>query len=477
MAQLEGIRKEVVEALGGIVGEKYVSNEDYVLYVYRDDMSTATPHSPDVVVMPGSVEEVQEIVKLANRDRVPVIPYVNGSNVAGLTIPVNGGIILDLKRMNRIIDINVDCNYAIVEPGVSFGKLKAALEKYDLRYSITYSPENNSVLTDYLSAGSGDLMTKYGNHADWITGLEAVLPTGELARCGSCAVSPYWFSPYPLPHLMGLFIDWLGTTGIVTKMGIKLVPIPKYRDVVDLAFDNIDDMIYPLAEIGKAEVADIVVNSNWGIIKAKEERDKRTMVLKPPDMPETYFEVVLSGQTQEEIEYKVGVINRIVEESRGKGYDVSLVEIPEMEKRHHMETPSPAPGMYSDHRGGGLDWVGSVMPITKWPESYKRCKKVMEDHGFTPILDLEVEDNFHYGLFRAIIPFNRADPEETKKTKELMKKLAEIILDEGGVIYKPHDWVAEMMRRRGDSGFFDLMKRIKGFLDPNGIMNPGRWGF
>jgi glycolate oxidase len=470
-------KRGVVESLKNVLGGQYVSDEDFLVQVYSDDMTTAEPHPPDIVVMPSKVEEIQKIVRIANARDVPLIPFVNGSNVAGLTIPRRGGILLDLKRMDKIVEINQDCSYAVIEPGVTFGQLKVALDKHSLRNSIIYGPRNNSVLADYLSAGSGDLMTKYGNHAELITGLEVVLPTGEVVKTGSCVLSPYWFSLFPLPNLAGLFVGWLGTTGVVTKMGIKVVPLPKYRDVYDLAFDNIDDIVYPLTRIGRAEIAEIVVNSHWGIIAAKKERDKRAKVSKPPDLPETYFEVIVGGHSKEEVDYKRKIIEEIVEDSKRKGCGVSLVEIPEMEKKHHMDTPSAAPGMYTDHRGAGLEWVGSVMPISRWPSAYKRCEKIMEDYGFTPILDLEAEDNFHCGLFRAIIPFNKADPDEIAKTKELMKEVLEITLSEGGVIYKPPDWVADILRSRGDPGFFRLMKRLKELLDPKGIMNPGRWGF
>jgi glycolate oxidase len=247
--------------------------------------------------------------------------------------------------------------------------------------------------------------------------------------------------------------------------------------VIDFAFDDINDITYPLDELGKAEVADLIINTNWAYLRAKEELNSRSMVSKPKDMPETYFEIIFSGKTPEEIDYKLKIIRKIYEDARAKGCNISLKEVPPDLKAHHMEYPTPRPMMYADHRGGGLDWVGSVMPISKWPEAYRKCMRTMIDHGFSPILDLEVEDNYHYGLFRAIVPFNRSDAEEVEKTKKLIIKLTEIILEEGGVIYKPHDWMAEMMRKKGDPQYFDLLKRIKEFLDPNGIMNPGRWNF
>ena len=121
------VKSGIVEKLERIVGSEYVSTNEADLHIYSQDMTQAEPSSPDVVVMPQSLEEVQAIVAVANEDKIPITPYVAGGNIGGLAIPLKGGIMLDLKRMDRIIEVNETDMYAVVEPGVTFGISKPTL--------------------------------------------------------------------------------------------------------------------------------------------------------------------------------------------------------------------------------------------------------------------------------------------------------------------------------------------------------------
>lgn len=222
------------EELKAIVGEEFVSKEPEELYIYSSDPGTMPPVRPDYVVMPKTTEEVQKIVLLANRHKVPVVPMGGALSLSGLVRSLRGGIVVDMKRMDRIIEVNEKARYAVIEAGVSEGRLKAYLDKKypSLRISTPDAPPIATVTANALIHGSGRLSQIYGFHSEMITGMEVVLPTGEICRVGSCSVSPYWFSPSPLPDLAGLFIGWFGRTGIVTKLGIKLFPKHRYRDVM-----------------------------------------------------------------------------------------------------------------------------------------------------------------------------------------------------------------------------------------------------
>ena len=134
------VKNGVVEKLVKIVGSEYVSTNQADLYILSYDLTQAPPSWPDIVVLPKSLEEVQKIVRLANEEKVPITPYVAGGNVGGVAIPLEGGIILDLKRMNRILEINETDMYAVVEPGATFGDIKAELEANypDLMYTYAF---------------------------------------------------------------------------------------------------------------------------------------------------------------------------------------------------------------------------------------------------------------------------------------------------------------------------------------------------
>ena len=227
-------------SLAEIVGEQYVSNKPEELYIYSRDPGLMPPYKPDYVVMPKTTEEVQKIVKLANEEKMPIVPLGGGLVLSGLTRPLKGGIVIDLKRMDRILEVNEKCRYVLIEAGVTQGKLKAYLEKNypSLRHSIPDAPPSATVVGNVLIHGQGRLSQPYGFNSDMINGLEVILPTGEVCKIGSCAVSPFWFARAPLPDLAGLFIGWFGTTGIVTKLSLRLYPRQKTRDVEVFVTEN-----------------------------------------------------------------------------------------------------------------------------------------------------------------------------------------------------------------------------------------------
>ncbi|MFP3927709.1 MAG: FAD-binding oxidoreductase, partial [Desulfobacteraceae bacterium] len=207
---------DIAQALARIVGEAYMSNRPEEAYFYGRDPGLMPPHTPDYVVVPKSVEEIQEIIRLAGEEKIPVVPMGAGMALTGLVIPLKGGIVIDMKRMNRILKVDEMGRHAIVEGGTSQGCLKAYLDKHHprLRHSIPDSPAAATIAANVMIHGQGRLTQQYGFNSDMISGLEVILASGELCRIGSCALSPDWFSKGPpLPDLTGLFLGWFGATG------------------------------------------------------------------------------------------------------------------------------------------------------------------------------------------------------------------------------------------------------------------------
>jgi len=148
---------DIYRALVDIVGEEFVSKKDEELYIYSRDSGVTEREKPDFVVMPGSVEEIQKIVLLANRYKIPLTPVGGSLTLSGLVVPVRKGIVVDLRRMNRIIEVNRLGRYAVIEPGVTHGELKAFLEKNhpDLCYSMPDAPPSATVVGNILIHGQG----------------------------------------------------------------------------------------------------------------------------------------------------------------------------------------------------------------------------------------------------------------------------------------------------------------------------------
>ncbi|MCP5144220.1 MAG: FAD-binding oxidoreductase [Gammaproteobacteria bacterium] len=219
------------------IGSEWVFADDDDLLPYRDHYSpvpeAAEELIPSAAVGPDSVEQVQQIVRIANRYRIPLYAISTGKNFAygGPAPNVRGSVVLDLKRMNRVLEVNADRNFALVEPGVSYFDLYRYIQDRGLKVWIdTPDPGWGSPIGNTMDRGIGYTLGFYRDHTAAQCGLEVVLPNGEVMRTGMGAVpgAPTWqeykygFGPDPA----GLFSQ--GNFGIVTKMGIRLMPQPEH---------------------------------------------------------------------------------------------------------------------------------------------------------------------------------------------------------------------------------------------------------
>jgi glycolate oxidase len=276
------INSKIIHELESIVSKKFVSDKPEVTYLYHHDFVTAEPEGKcDIAVMPSSAEEVQGIVILANKYKIPLVPWVSGINFGSIATPRKGGIVVDLRRLNRVLEVNEDDMYAVVEGGITWADLKGYLEKNhpEMRAGITWSPSGTGVIPACLCYGMFDLGMIGGTGAEFINGLEVVLGSGELVRAGSCSLSNYWYGRQPLPDISGLFIGWEGTTGIVTKAAIKLWPKLPYREDFTGIAMQIDNGFPVLLKLSKAGlgICDIVV-ANLGWVQSWQELNEKDAV-------------------------------------------------------------------------------------------------------------------------------------------------------------------------------------------------------
>ncbi len=482
----EADRKALIEEVAEIVGQPYVLTDAPVLDNYSRDMTVEPPSLPDLVVMPQTVEEIQALVRVANQRKVAVVPFVTGTNLGGLTIPRRGGMVIDLKRLNRILEVNEDSMYAVLEPGVSFGDMENFLKRNHpgLKVSQPAAPAFTSVVANYLLGGLGTLAMKVGCHGDMINGLEAVLPTGERIRTGSASASPYWFSRHPLPDFCGLFVDWKGTSGIVTKASIQLWPKQPFEDYYAVGIWDIDHVPAVLGRIVRAEITEEqsgrtreVVEVGLGMYEA----GKRQV---PWDILVMHR---ISASSRKLFDAKLEVLEEIVKDETAQGrraeilWDYSSNEV----ARKVSEFPTTGFAVaWMDYGkggekkpGGGAGWVGGYSPLAAFPEGIKKAREIMERYNFAPMGTQRTMGLGRYSIMRFLIPYNRKDAEEVKEVREMMKELARMELEQGALMYKAPEWATEMMLEKADPGYLDLLKRIKQLLDPNDIMNPGKLGF
>lgn len=454
---------EIYNELVKIVGVDCVSKNPEELYIYSSDPGTMEPTKPDYVVMPKSTEEVQKIVLLANKFKIPVVPMGGALTLSGLVRPLKGGIVVDMKRMDKIIEVNERARYAVIEAGVTEGKLKAYLERNypNLRHSVPDAPPIATITANALIHGSGRLSQPYGFHSDMINGLEVVLPTGEVCRIGSCSVSPYWFSRAPLPDLAGLFIGWFGTTGIVTKLGIKLYPKQRLRDVMIFVTENPD------------YVADIV----WRVTQTEVAEDITIWAQPKPDWAAGFqhINIYLTANSDEELELKRKIIRSAVKDYVRRREGGFLFLTPNMKAMFLQEPMSQLVRFADVRKGGGFEYVGAILPVELFGEAYRKGLEIVEKLGVTYAFSVRIIGRAHCMMFAYSYPFNRADEEDVERARRALHETNKIVLEMGGIPWKAEVPAQKLIIEKMDPETRKLMKKVRQLLDPNGIMNPGNW--
>ena len=449
---MSSIYSELME----IVGADYASNRLEELFTYSKDLGTSPPEWPEYVVAPRTTEEIQKIVQLANREKVAIVPLGGGLSLAGLALPLKGGITIDMKRMEDIIEVNEEARYIVVEAGISQGRITSHLERNHptLMHSEPGAPPMATVGGNLAIHGQGDLGHPYGFNSDMVNGLEVVLPTGEIARFGSCAVGSGWYTMHPLPDV-GLFLGWNGTTGIITKVSLRLFPSKKIREMDMFAVEDenlVPEMLNELTHVGMFE--DLIATSSE---------------LPPPMNRLHHIMLVVAGDTKEEIEFK-----------RHLYYDVKLAKyirsgvggiVAVGQNRTRPQISKSADWK----KGGGFEYVGSIMPVFTYPECYRRGAEISGRHDIPYTVLGRVIGCSHSMMFSWSYAFNRADDETVRHAREALHETDELVVEMNGVIWKPAVFGQKLMMDRMDGSTLQLMKKVKNLLDPNGIMNPGNW--
>jgi FAD/FMN-containing dehydrogenase len=455
--------EELIKKLAAVVGERFVSNRPEERFIYSMDPGTMPPAVPDAVVMPKTTEEVAAVMRLANKHRVPVVPMGGGLVLSGLTRALKGGIILDMKRMNRIITVNPKSRFAVVEGGASQGMLQAYLKKHhpELKHSMPDAPPIATMAGNICIHGSGHLSVLGGFHSDMLTGMEVVLPTGDIVRTGSCSVSQDWFARAPLPDLSGLFLGWSGTTGVVTKLGIRLFPRYAHNDILILVCENADDMPDIISRLTGVQVAE----------------DMTPWMTPKPDWARGFLHINIAfgAHSKKELVFKRNLLQASVRnyiDARSAGF----LPLPPPQKGRFLEVPSADLVRFADLRkGGGFEYVGAIMAIEHFPEAYRAGLEIAEKYRVSHSMGARIIGAGHCMMFFYAYAFNRADPEDVARAQDALHATNTAALAMGGIPWKAELPAQQQIIEKMDQNTYALMNRIRNVLDPNHIMNPGNW--
>ena len=489
------LKEELMEA----VGSSQVKDDSKTLEEYSRDQSFVPARRPDYVVFPGRVEEVQEVVRIANRHLAPVIPYSSGLNLHGATIPDHGGIILNFSRMNKIEEINTRDRFAIIEPGVTFRQLQEELNKEGFRILPPFGvPSERSVISSYIerdpSLASADF--DYGN--DLMMDMEIVLPNGDIFRTGlwSATGGKEAGSPWG-PMSMITYRFWTGaqgTFGVVTRMVVKIEYIPKKSKVFFLTFDKLEDTIEPLKRIQRKEIGMecFLLNSfNLSALLAEDWEVPDRFPCKPKEsgqfeaqrktLPPWTLMIRLYGlirRPEERLAYEEEVLREV-----GAQANVEVKEtvdgIVGLESIVLGELLRPWGILKKFNYRGTCHPLAFYAPLDRVADLEKLLDQMAEAYGYPGkdigkyVLPIERGRSF-YCEFDFHCDFE--NKEETERVKGLWLKASEQLMDGGAYFERPYGAWAEMVYRRAGA-YAAKLKDLKGELDPNNVMNPGKLCF
>jgi FAD/FMN-containing dehydrogenase len=484
---------ELCRALGSVFPKDRVSWDESVLAGYGADSSIPPGSSvyPSAVVLPKTTEEISHLLQIADRFRIPVSPMARGSNIAGMAVPVQGGIVADLRLMNRIIEINEDAAYAVIEPGVTFHDLSNALKKAGFFCHLPTAAGGSSPLANYLMRPSGNFAARWD--PDPVLALEVVTPGAGIIKTGSATFETAgWRARYHcFPDLTGLFANAYGTLGIVTRGAVKIFDRGEEERLVLTTFESFPPALEYMKRIVRRNLAESVTFWTWGwnlfheMMRSKSEKFPQEM-LKPDQRTPPRgiaFGIAsarLSGY-KKVVEAQQEVCIQIARELGGEAMEDAEAREKhpgcyEYLKAYFVDGVHPKPGEESQIRAG-LHLPGCL--ITAEPAKLMEIEKYMWDlaeREFKPPYFYRALPHSHARefFFAFVVYVTGSLIEERAYLQHLRGIYGRLYRDllryYGGV----------MFRYRKDPTFFgmtgtygDLLRRIKKLADPNNIMNPG----
>jgi D-lactate dehydrogenase (cytochrome) len=416
------------------------------------------PVHPDAVVYPESRDEVVGVLRFANEHLIPIVPFGKGSSLEAHTLPVHGGISLDLGRMDRILEVRPDDFIARVQPGLTHGALNVALAEHGLLFPV--DPGWDASLGGMAGTNaSGTNAVKYGVMRDQVLGAEVVLADGTVMRTGGMAMKSS--AGY---DLTGLFVGSEGTLGVFTELILRLYPLPGWTVAARAVFPDIE-------AAGRAAVAMIRTGMRIGRVELVDARTIDAVnTYKGTDYaaaPTLFLE--FSG-SKASVESDVEVAR---ETSASEGCSSFEFETGEEAREKLWEARHDAALAISDlYPGMGMMATDVCVPISDLPGALRHARDIIESRG----LDGAILGHVGDGNYHAVFPVDTGDEADQERAEAVNEEIVDYALERGGTCTGEHGIglgkTEHLQKEHGDS--LPFMREIKRIADPNGIMNPGK---
>lgn len=453
------VTAQEISLFKSIVSPEKVSAGESVIELHAKDESFHRRCRPDVVIFPRSSKEISGILKLANEKRIPVTPWGAGTSLEGNPMPSEGGIVLDMQEMNRILEEREEDFQVVVEPGVVYKELNKVFAKKGLFFPP--DPGASATIGGMVANNASGIQTlKYGATKDYVMRLEVVLPTGEIINVGSNAVKSS--SGYDLCRL---FTGSEGTLGVITQATLRLAPLPQHFTAVLVNFNSLEDATQSIYQTMCTGIIPAALEFLDGNVIEAINAFKNTQLEANP----TLF-MELHGSNEAGLKEELSLIEEICVSNNCCLYEAGIGR----EERDRLWEARYATFEAMKHANRGMEIViiDTAAPISKYPQLVEFAREETISKGLKGyIFGHAGSGNLHMGLIK-----DKSNLKQAETAMEVGDAIVRRAIDLGGTATGEHGvGIGKrkfMFHEHGLS--LEIMKRIKFLLDPSGIMNPGK---
>jgi FAD/FMN-containing dehydrogenase len=474
----------VYNKLKKAIGQDKIKLDELALTTYAFDVSPRPFTKPSMIILPESKEDVRQVLLVANEYKIPVTILGSGITGRGLTLPSERGIVLDFRRMNKVLEINTDSGYAVIEPGTNFDKFSGELAKKGYRCHLGTAPGGASTLGNYLLRSSGSMGNR---HLDSIVDLEVVLPDGTILKTGSSHFpgvgSHMRYGPYP--DLTGLYCCAYGTLGVITKAAIRIYPVNEATRVAVAQFDSFASAVDFMKDIINNNIPEHAIIWNWQLYKVFEISNPDQPLgafpksltqdpsKAPKDIPYCLVTSFLSGYT-ETLDANEKVMAKVAKKYGGKALTQAEAEalVPGSMKgweqlfiKYRPVVPLALFGL-----GKYMPWIVCTEP-RQVKELEKWAVAEIDKEGARPVCYYSQPFDFGRSIFFRIFVFPEHDkPEIAENVQKTYARMYREAMKKYGAHPYRHNPGQPFVFETG--GYYTLLKKIKDAIDPNNILSP-----
>ncbi|MBN8704164.1 MAG: FAD-binding protein [Bacteroidetes bacterium] len=465
MSYYSKINPSIVQQLKQIVGDAFVLTDEDALKNYGHDETEDLVYKPEVVVKPVNAKEISQILQLANKEKIPVTPRAAGTGLSGGALPIHGGILLSVERLNKILEIDERNLQATVEPAVINEVFQNAVIEKGLYYPPDPASKGSCFLGGNIAENSGGpRAVKYGVTKDYVLNLEVVLPTGEIIWTGANTLKNS--TGYNLTQLM---VGSEGTLGIVTKIVFKLIPYPTKNLVLLVPFFSAEKACEAVSAVFRAGITPSAMEFM--------ERDAIDWTLKYVDgislqikqETQAHLLIEVDGNDLDVLFKDCEKITEVV--SRFECDEILFAETFEQKNMIWKLRRSVAEAVKSNSTYKEED---TVVPRAELPKLLKGVKEIGAKYGFQSVCYGHAGDgNLHVNIIKGELDDNTWNNELSKGIKEIFEltvSLGGTISGEHGIGLVQKPYIAIALSEKA----IELQKSIKKIFDPNTILNPGK---